>query len=80
MPGFELQGPDGQTYEVTADEVTIVGASDASYPLQKKGHSAEFLREIAHLRPGSNLFGCIFRVRSRLAYAVHQFFQEHHFV
>jgi asparaginyl-tRNA synthetase len=59
--------------------VTIVGASDDSYPLQKKGHTPEFLREIAHLRPRSNLFGCVFRVRSRLAFAIHQFFQERGF-
>ena len=50
-----------------------------AYPLQKKGHTPEFLREIAHLRPRSNLFGCVFRVRSRLAYAIHQFFQERGF-
>src|SRR5205085_1720832 len=55
----------GQNWEVVADEVTVVGASDDSYPLQKKGHTPEFLREIAHLRPRSNLFGCVFRVRSR---------------
>src|SRR5438094_2115142 len=69
----------GQNWEVVADEVTIVGASDDSYPLQKKGHTPEFLREIAHLRPRSNLFGCVFRVRSRMAFAIHQFFQERGF-
>src|SRR5438067_704134 len=69
----------GQQWELIADEVTIVGASDESYPLQKKGHTPEFLREIAHLRPRSNLFGCVFRVRSRLAFAIHQFFQERGF-
>jgi asparaginyl-tRNA synthetase len=69
----------GQKWEVVADEVTIVGSSDDSYPLQKKGHTPEFLREIAHLRPRSNLFGCVFRVRSRLAFAIHQFFQERGF-
>src|SRR3954470_18241806 len=63
----------GQSWEVIADELTIVGASDDTYPLQKKGHTPEFLREIAHLRPRSNLFGSVFRVRSRLAYAVHTF-------
>src|SRR5437764_10804305 len=60
--------------------MSIVGASDDSYPLQKKGHPPEFLREIAHLRPRSNLFGAVFRVRSRLAFAIHQFFQERGFV
>jgi asparaginyl-tRNA synthetase len=70
----------GQSWEVVADEVQIVGASDDTYPLQKKGHTPEFLREIAHLRPRSNLFGCVFRVRSRLAFAIHQFFQERGFI
>jgi asparaginyl-tRNA synthetase len=69
----------GQDWEVVADKITIVGPSDDSYPLQKKGHTQEFLREIAHLRPRSNLFGCVFRVRSRLAFAIHQFFQERGF-
>jgi asparaginyl-tRNA synthetase len=70
----------GQSWEVVADSVEIIGASDDTYPLQKKGHTPEFLREIAHLRPRSNLFGCVFRVRSRLAFAIHQFFQERGFV
>jgi asparaginyl-tRNA synthetase len=70
----------GQKWELLADNIEIVGAADDSYPLQKKGHTAEFLREIAHLRPRSNLFSSIFRVRSRLAFAVHQFFQERGFV
>ena len=70
----------GQSWEVVASEIAIIGASDDTYPLQKKGHTPEFLREIAHLRPRSNLFGCVFRVRSRLAFAIHQFFQERGFV
>jgi asparaginyl-tRNA synthetase len=70
----------GQKWEVVADHIEIVGASDDTYPLQKKGHTPEFLREIAHLRPRSNLFGSVFRVRSRLAYAIHTFFQERGFV
>ena len=70
----------GQSWEVVADSIEIIGASDDTYPLQKKGHTPEFLREIAHLRPRSNLFGCVFRVRSRLAFAIHQFFQERGFV
>jgi asparaginyl-tRNA synthetase len=70
----------GQSWEVVADKIEIVGASDDTYPLQKKGHTPEFLREIAHLRPRSNLFGAVFRVRSRLAFAIHQFFQERGFV
>src|SRR5947209_13923719 len=56
----------GQKWELVADKIDIVGLADDSYPLQKKGHTPEFLREIAHLRPRSNLFGSVFRVRSRL--------------
>jgi asparaginyl-tRNA synthetase len=69
----------GQKWEVVATAFKVLGEADATYPLQKKGHTLEFLREIAHLRPRSNLFGAVFRVRSRLAYAVHQFFQERGF-
>ena len=69
----------GQKWEVVAGSFTVVGEADATYPLQKKGHTLEFLREIAHLRPRSNLFGAVFRVRSRLAFAVHQFFQGKNF-
>ena len=70
----------GQAWEMRAARLVLVGAADDSYPLQKKRHSLEYLREIAHLRPRSNLFGAVFRVRSRLAYAVHTFFQERGFV
>jgi asparaginyl-tRNA synthetase len=70
----------GQKWELVADKIDIVGEADDSYPLQKKGHTPEFLREIAHLRPRSNLFGSVFRVRSRLAFAIHKFFQERGFV
>src|SRR5438874_8419558 len=70
----------GQKWELLADEIEIVGTAKDFYPLQKKGHTPEFLREIAHLRPRSNLFSSVFRVRSRLAFAVHQFFQEQGFV
>jgi len=69
----------GQSWEVVTRQLKILGEAPADYPLQKKGHSPEFLREIAHLRPRSNLFGCVFRVRSRLAYAIHNFFQERGF-
>ncbi|MEY2428063.1 MAG: asparaginyl-tRNA synthetase [Verrucomicrobiota bacterium] len=70
----------GQKWELRATKVELIGAADAAYPLQKKGHTPEFLRTIAHLRPRSNLFGAVFRLRSRLAFAVHQFFQERDFV
>jgi len=75
----ESQGK-GQSVEVQATELRLVGSADDSYPLQKKRHSLEYLREIAHLRPRSNLFGAVFRVRSRLAYAIHRFFQERQFI
>jgi asparaginyl-tRNA synthetase len=70
----------GQKWELLAQNIDIVGGADETYPLQKKGHTPEFLRDIAHLRPRSNLFGCVFRVRSRLAFAVHQFFQDRGFI
>jgi asparaginyl-tRNA synthetase len=70
----------GQNWELSAGELKLVGTADPSYPLQKKGHSPEFLREIAHLRPRTNLFGAVFRVRNRLAYAIHNFFQERDFI
>ncbi|MFP4283512.1 MAG: asparagine--tRNA ligase [Opitutales bacterium] len=70
----------GQSWEIRAAEAKLIGPADDSYPLQKKRHSLEYLREIAHLRPRSNLFGAVFRVRSRLAYAIHQFFQERSFI
>jgi asparaginyl-tRNA synthetase len=70
----------GQKWELQATHLQLIGAVEPGYPLQKKGHSLEFLRTIAHLRPRSNLFGAVFRTRSRLAYAVHQFFQERGFL
>jgi asparaginyl-tRNA synthetase len=70
----------GQKWELRATRLELIGPADPAYPLQKKGHTPEFLRTIAHLRPRSNLFGAVFRVRSRLAFAVHQFFQERDFV
>lgn len=69
-----------QPFEIKAKEVIIEANSDPDYPLQKKRHSLEFLREIAHLRPRSNTFSAVFRVRSLVAYAIHQFFQDNHFV
>ena len=70
----------GQKWELRASSIELVGPADPAYPLQKKGHTAEFLRSIAHLRPRSNLYGAVFRMRSRLAFAVHEFFQERDFV
>ena len=70
----------GQKWELKARRLQLLGPADATYPLQKKGHTMEFLRTIAHLRPRSNLFGAVFRTRSRLAHAVHQFFRERDFI
>ncbi len=70
----------GQKLEVRASSLSVIGEAPAdSYPLQKKAHSLEFLREIAHLRPRTNTFGAVARVRNRMAFAVHQFFQERGF-
>ena len=69
-----------QPFELHAEEVKVEGASLPSYPLQKKRHSPEFLREIAHLRPRTNLFGAVFRIRSQAAFAIHKFFNERGFV
>ncbi len=69
-----------QPFEIQADEVFIEGESTPDYPLQKKRHSMEFLRTIPHLRPRTNTFQAVFRVRSLIAYAIHRFFQEREFV
>lgn len=70
----------GQSVEVQASEIEVYGTADPnSYPLQKKGHSMEFLREIAHLRMRSNTFGCVFRIRNAMAFAIHKYFNEHGF-
>ncbi len=75
----ESQGQ-GQANEIQATEIEIYGAADAAtYPLQKKGHSLEFLREIAHLRPRTNTFGAIFRIRHHMAFAIHKYFNDHGF-
>jgi asparaginyl-tRNA synthetase len=69
-----------QKYEIKADSIEIYGVAPDDYPLQKKGMSDEFLRTIAHLRPRTNKYGAAFRVRSRLSYAIHNFFQNRGFV
>ena len=70
----------GQRWEVKAARVEILGDADEEYPLQKKRHSLEYLRTIAHLRPRSNTLGAVFRVRSALSFAIHQFFRERGFL
>lgn len=73
----ESQGK-GQTVEIQAQEIIILGTADPeTYPLQKKGHSMEFLREIAHLRPRTNFFGCVLRLRHAMSYAIHTYFNNH---
>ena len=70
----------GQTVELQADEILLYGSADPdTYPLQKKGHSLEFLREIAHLRPRTNTFGAVLRIRHALAFAIHKYFNENGF-
>ena len=70
----------GQSVEIQAKRLTVYGTADPdTYPLQKKGHTLEFLREKAHLRPRTNTFGAVLRVRSALAFAIHKFFQERGF-
>ena len=69
-----------QPFEIQADEVAVEGVSAPDYPLQKKRHTFEYLRTISHLRPRTNTFQAVFRVRSLIAYAIHKFFQERDFV
>jgi len=70
----------GQSAEIQAETIDIYGTADATvYPLQKKGHSLEFLREIAYLRPRTNTFGAIFRIRHHLSYAIHEYFNKQGF-
>ena len=69
-----------QPFEIQADEIIVEGASTADYPLQKKRHSLEYLRTITHLRPRTNTFQAVFRVRSLIAYAIHKYFQDRDFI
>lgn len=69
----------GQKYEIAISDLQLVGPTDDKFPLQKKRHSFEFLREIAHLRPRTNTFGAVNRLRSKMAYAIHKYYQERGF-
>ena len=81
VEGILCLTPDAkQPFEIKAEKILVEAESTSDYPLQNKRHSMEFLREIAHLRPRSNTFAAVFRVRSLVAYAVHKFFNERHFV
>ena len=76
----ELTPENKQPFEIKAKKVTVEGASTPDYPLQKKRHTVEYLREIAHLRPRTNLFNAVFKIRSQAAFAIHKFFNERSFV
>ena len=81
VAGKLLLTPEGkQPFEIHASSIALEGACPPEYPLQPKRHTPEFLRTIAHLRPRTNLYSAVFRVRSVAAYAIHRFFQEHHFI
>ena len=81
VTGTLVATPDAkQPFEIQASCVTVEGASTGDYPLQKKRHSLEFLRTLTHLRPRTNTFQAVFRVRSLIAFAIHQFFRERDFV
>ncbi len=81
VTGTLVPTPDAkQPFEIQADKIIVEGTSTPDYPLQKKRHSFEYLRTISHLRPRTNTFQAVFRVRSLIAYAIHQFFQERDFV
>ncbi len=81
VKGTLVATPDAkQPFEIQAEEVTVEGISSPDYPLQKKRHSFEYLRTISHLRPRTNTFQAVFRVRSLIAYAIHKYFQERDFV
>jgi asparaginyl-tRNA synthetase len=70
----------GQEWEILAKSIEVIGEADSAFPLQKKRHGFEYLRTIAHLRPRTNTFGAVFRLRSKLAQAVHRFFADRHFL
>ncbi len=81
VEGTLVKTPDAkQPFEIKAEKITVEGYSAPDYPLQKKRHTFEFLRSIAHLRPRTNTFSAVFRVRSLAAYAIHKFFQDRNFV
>ena len=69
----------GQSLEIQAESIEVLGSADETYPLQKKGHSLEFLREIAHLRPRTNTFGAVLRMRHHMTLAIHKYFNERGF-
>lgn len=80
VTGILLQSQgQGQSVEIQTSKIEVVGAADDTFPLQKKGHTLEFLREIAHLRPRTNTFGAVLRIRHHMAFAIHKFFNDRGF-
>ena len=81
VEGTFVESPaEGQAAEIHAEQIRVLGEADATvYPLQKKGHTLEFLREIAHLRPRTNTFGAVLRIRHAMAFAIHKYFNDHGF-
>lgn len=77
---LELTPDRNQPFEIKAQKVTLIGHADETFPIQPKRHTREFLREVAHLRPRTNLFSAVFRVRSIADFAIHKFFQDRDFV
>ncbi|WP_025724988.1 asparagine--tRNA ligase [Acholeplasma granularum] len=77
---LELTPDRSQPFEIKASEINLIGDADETFPIQPKRHTREFLREVAHLRPRTNLFSAVFRVRSIASFAIHKFFQEQSFV
>src|SRR5690554_3170351 len=73
---LELTPDRSQPFEIKASEINLIGDADETFPIQPKRHTREFLREVAHLRPRTNLFSAVFRVRSIASFAIHKFFQE----
>ena len=81
IKGKVILTPDAkQPFEINASEIAVEGTSTPDYPLQKKRHSVEYLREIAYLRPRTNMFSAVFRVRSEAAFAIHEYFNQNGFV
>ena len=81
VQGVLLATPEAkQPFEIQAEQISVEGGSKPDYPLQKKRHSLEYLRTIAHLRPRTNTFQAVFRIRSLAAHAIHCFFQDRDFV
>ena len=81
VKGILVESPGAkQPFELKAEEIVVEGLADPDYPLQKKQHSVEFLRTIAHLRPRTNTFSAVFRIRSLVAFAIHKFFNERDFI